>query len=101
MSKMHVLVRPDDTAGADAWLQTAMTAAYGEVTPHRRVLVLVNPVGGKGKARSVTKAEVVPLLEAAGCVLDVRGALWLTDELDWADGRNGICQSCGEDCSRS
>lgn len=43
------------------------------VKPYRRVLVLVNPVGGKGKGRAIVKESVVPLLEAAGCRVEVRG----------------------------
>jgi diacylglycerol kinase family enzyme len=39
----------------------------------RRVLLLVNPVGGKGKGKSIVKESALPILEAAGCVLDVRG----------------------------
>jgi sphingosine kinase len=40
-------------------------------------LVLVNPVGGKGKARSIVKETVVPILQAAGCLVDVRGeVIW-------------------------
>ncbi len=44
-----------------------------ETTPYRKVLVLVNPVGGKGKARSIVKEVVVPILEAAGCAVTVKG----------------------------
>lgn len=40
--------------------------------PYRRVLLLVNPVGGKGKAKSVVQNAVLPILEAAGCVVDLR-----------------------------
>lgn len=45
------------------------------VKPFRRVLLLVNPVGGKGKGRAIVKDQVLPLLEAAGCIVDVQGEL--------------------------
>jgi len=46
-----------------------------DVTPRKRVLVLVNPVGGKGKARSIVKETVLPILEAAGCTVTMMGKL--------------------------
>ena len=49
------------------------------IKPYRRVLLLVNPVSGKGKAKAVVKETVIPILEAAGCVLDVRGEFLSTD----------------------
>jgi sphingosine kinase len=43
------------------------------VIPRKRVLVLVNPVGGKGKARSIVKETVLPIFEAAGCAVTMMG----------------------------
>lgn len=40
--------------------------------PYRNVLLIVNPVGGKGKATSIVKQTVLPILEAAGCHVDMR-----------------------------
>jgi hypothetical protein len=37
----------------------------------RRVLLLVNPVGGKGDAVGLTKRLVLPILETAGCKVGV------------------------------
>lgn len=45
--------------------------------PGRRVLVLVNPVGGKGKAKAVVKETVMPILEAAGCHVELIGEFQL------------------------
>lgn len=53
--------------------------------PYRKVLLLVNPVGGKGKARQIVKEEVLPIFEAAWCKVDMRGEL--------------LCGTCdGRDC---
>lgn len=41
--------------------------------PFRRVLLLVNPVGGKGKGKAIVSDSVLPLLEAAGCIVDIKG----------------------------
>lgn len=78
---------------AEQWVQTTMQAAYGggsqpisrliiDVQCRKRILVLVNPVGGKGKARSIVKETVLPIFEAAGCTVtmmgesDYRGLSW-------------------------
>lgn len=33
----------------------------------------MNPIGGKGKGRSIVKEMVLPILKAAGCVVEVIG----------------------------
>lgn len=40
--------------------------------PYRNVLLLINPIGGKGKAPSICKNTVIPILEAAGCKVQVQ-----------------------------
>ena len=35
--------------------------------------MLVNPVGGKGKAKKVVRETVLPIFQAAGCHVDMRG----------------------------
>ncbi|KAJ1024160.1 hypothetical protein NDA16_002999 [Ustilago loliicola] len=54
-----------------AWVDTVMTRAYKDVKPYRRVKILINPVGGPGKGRQLFESRVRPILEAAGCKLDV------------------------------
>jgi sphingosine kinase len=91
LSKMHVLVEPINGPDAEQWVDMAMSAAYGgefgsattssgsvlretaDIKPFRRVLLLVNPFGGKGKAKSICKETALPILEGAGCKLDVKG----------------------------
>lgn len=43
----------------------------------------MNPIGGKGKSKKVVKETVMPILEAAGCKVDVRG--------EQAAGFFGLC----------
>jgi sphingosine kinase len=71
LRQVHVLVDPEQAAQADAWVNTLMQRAYPVTKPFRRVLLLVNPVGGKGKARSIVKEQIMPILEAAGCKVEV------------------------------
>jgi sphingosine kinase len=70
LRKIHVLVEPAHHTEADAWVEQLMNLAYPVTKPFRHVLLLVNPVGGKGKARSIVNEQVMPLLEAAGCKVD-------------------------------
>ncbi|KAK4689535.1 sphingosine kinase, partial [Tremellales sp. Uapishka_1] len=70
--KLHFLVDAINVPEAEEWVKTAMRAAYEFTKPYRRVLLLVNPVGGKGKGRQIVKETVVPLLEAAGCSVERR-----------------------------
>ncbi|WWD18462.1 hypothetical protein CI109_102914 [Kwoniella shandongensis] len=70
--KLHVLVEPINIAEAEQWVDNIMSASYQSIKPFRKVLLLVNPVGGKGKAKSIVHETVLPILEAAGCVVDMR-----------------------------
>lgn len=57
-----------DDPNTSSWVQSAMTAAYGGVKTQRRLLVIINPHGGPGKATSLFKGKVEPILKAARCV---------------------------------
>jgi sphingosine kinase len=54
-----------------AFLETLQAAVYPRTKPRRRVYLVVNPVGGPGKARKMTQKVVLPALEAAGCTVTV------------------------------
>ena len=72
LTKIHVLVEVVIVGEAEKWIETAMKAAYGDTKPLRRVLLLVNPIGGKGKSRQIVKSTVLPILHAAGCHVEVK-----------------------------
>lgn len=61
-----------DASSARQWVEELMARAYRDVRPYRRLKVLVNPVGGPGKARQLFQTRVRPILEASGCKLDVQ-----------------------------
>lgn len=54
-----------------AWVDVVMGRAYQHVKPYKRVKVLINPAGGPGKGRQLFESRARPILEAAGCKLDV------------------------------
>ncbi|KAI9509619.1 ATP-NAD kinase-like domain-containing protein [Russula earlei] len=64
----------DDTeanATATAWVQAVMSAAYPDLKIQRRLFVVINPHGGPGKAASLFKRKVEPILKAARCTYKV------------------------------
>jgi sphingosine kinase len=62
---------PNALSTASNWVQNAMTAAYAGVQTKRRLLVVINPHGGPGKAVSLFKGKIEPILKAARCVYNV------------------------------
>jgi len=60
-----------DTNNAENWSNALMDAAYQGVKRCRKLKVLINPFGGKAKARSIFNNIVEPIFRAANCSLDV------------------------------
>lgn len=53
------------------WVSRLLDRSYGESQKHKRAKVLVNPHSGKGGAEKWYARDVRPLLEAAGCSIDM------------------------------
>ncbi|BGP48402.1 sphinganine kinase lcb4 [Rhodotorula kratochvilovae] len=51
----------------DDWCKEFEARAYAGIKRRRRLHCIVNPIGGKGKAKAVWKAAVQPVFNAAGC----------------------------------
>jgi len=64
-------VTDDQREPAAKFTEVLMSAAYQGVQPRRRLLVLVNPHSGPGKAVHYLKKKVEPLFRAARCVTDI------------------------------
>lgn len=62
-------------AKAERWCTIAEENAYAGVKRRRKLHCVVNPAGGKGKAKATWTEAVQPLFEAAGCSFDVSCAL--------------------------
>ncbi|KAI9254297.1 ATP-NAD kinase-like domain-containing protein [Sporodiniella umbellata] len=73
---------------AKAFCEKVMQDVYREVKVHKRLLVLINPFGGQGKAKHIFEYEVRPVLEAAQCQITVKQtqrhghAIQIAKELD-------------------
>jgi sphingosine kinase len=112
LTKLHVLVEPSQVKEAEKWVEAAMRAAYGgqshhsprsqktdelDVQARKRILVLVNPVGGKGKARSIVKETVLPIFEAAGCAVTMMGeSIDVCPRLIGRDATSPSCRAAGQ-----
>ncbi|CEI98689.1 sphinganine kinase lcb4 [Rhizopus azygosporus] len=80
---------PDDKAQeAEAFCETLMGRAYEGVKVHKRLLVLINPFGGQGKAKEIFEYHVHPIFQAAKCEVTVKNtqrqghAIDIAKELD-------------------
>ncbi|KAK6908188.1 hypothetical protein I203_102189 [Kwoniella mangroviensis CBS 8507] len=72
LTKLHVLVEPINEPEAEEWCDNTMGLAYRGIKRDKKVLLLVNPVGGKGKAKSIVHDIVLPILQATECQIDLR-----------------------------
>jgi sphingosine kinase len=61
---------PSQADEAAEWSRELMASAYADTKPYRRLRVLINPIGGPGKAVSLFQSRVQPIFEAAGCTVD-------------------------------
>ncbi|UZJ56520.1 hypothetical protein CBS101457_005840 [Exobasidium rhododendri] len=69
---------------AKGWAQKLMDQAYGDVRPYRKLKVLINPVGGPGKSLQLFASRIRPVLEAAGCVMDLTVTKYVNHGLEIA-----------------
>lgn len=74
--------------GVEIWISKLLDQAYGKAQRAKRVRVLVNPKSGPGGAEKKYASDVVPILEAANCHVDMtttgyRGeAIEIAEKLD-------------------
>ena len=71
MASMNYTVENLHRRHAAVWISKLMDRAYGKSQRRKRIKVLINPVGGQGKAQILYPREIEPILAAAECVLDV------------------------------
>lgn len=64
-------VDQDGHSLAEKWVQDLLAKAYGRAKHSKRLRVLINPVGGPGKAKAEWVKTVEPIFRSAGATLDV------------------------------
>ncbi|KAL8939382.1 MAG: hypothetical protein Q9216_003395 [Gyalolechia sp. 2 TL-2023] len=66
----YPIEKPSDTHAA-SWVSSLLDRAYGESQRRKRIKVLINPFGGKGKAQKLYLRDIEPIFAAARCEVDV------------------------------
>lgn len=56
---------------AQRWTDQLLDKAYGLAMRNKRIKVLVNPYGGAGRAQSIFTKHILPIFDAAGCIIHV------------------------------
>ncbi|KDN53294.1 hypothetical protein K437DRAFT_289622 [Tilletiaria anomala UBC 951] len=100
LTKVEARVAPEHTDTAREWVQRASDLAYtspitgAPIKPYRRLRVLINPFGGPGKARVLYETRIRPILEAAGCKLDVTNTTHRNHGLEIVRDEAELPRSC-------
>lgn len=71
MSSVNYPVEKPAHPHAISWVENLLNRAYGESQRKKRIKVLINPFGGKGKAQSWYLRDIEPIFAAARCEIDV------------------------------
>jgi sphingosine kinase len=64
-------ITENEVKQAQAFAQKVMIRAYGQAQQKKRIKVIINPFGGKGKALKYWTNEIEPVFRAARCEVDV------------------------------
>ena len=56
---------------AEDWVERLLRRSYGRAKPFRRIMVLINPFGGSGRAQKYFQKDIEPIFAASGCQLEV------------------------------
>ncbi|CEP24544.1 LCB4 [Cyberlindnera jadinii] len=66
-----VVITVDNTMMDQDVVKFVMQKSYSGTSPYKRVMVILNPHGGQGKAIDLFMTRAKPILDAAGCVVDI------------------------------
>lgn len=67
-----ILLSIDSNMSADDLVEEIMKRSYKNTKQSRSILVIINPFGGKGKAKKLFNSKAKPLLSASRCFLDIK-----------------------------
>ncbi|KAL8641167.1 MAG: hypothetical protein Q9228_001983 [Teloschistes exilis] len=68
-----------------AWIKALLDRAYGESQRRKRIKVLINPFGGKGKAQKWYLRDIEPIFAAARCEIHVQKTLYRSHAVEIAE----------------
>lgn len=72
MATINYPIEKPEHPRAISWVESLLDRAYGESQRRKRIKVLVNPFGGKGKAQKWYMREIEPIFAAARCEVDLQ-----------------------------
>ncbi|PGH07720.1 hypothetical protein AJ79_06197 [Helicocarpus griseus UAMH5409] len=67
---------------AEVWIGKLLDLSYGKAQRRKRIKVLINPFGGKGRATKHYYKEVEPIFTAAKCDIDVESTTYRGHAVD-------------------
>ncbi|KAK2760723.1 sphinganine kinase lcb4 [Arachnomyces sp. PD_36] len=70
VATIHYSISQERKQKAEIWVARLMDLAYGQAQRNKRIKVLVNPFGGKGRAKTLYYNEAEPIFTAARCQID-------------------------------
>lgn len=73
LQKLTLSIDAEFVDSCNEWIQKLLQRVYNAsagVVRCKRLLILINPFGGQGKARAMFQAESLPIMDAARCKID-------------------------------
>ncbi|WEW55825.1 sphinganine kinase lcb4 [Emydomyces testavorans] len=71
VASVYYAVNPEQKSKAETWTEELLKLAYGDAQRKKRIKILINPFGGKGRAGKQYYKDVEPIFAAARCEVDV------------------------------
>lgn len=76
VASVNYLVEKPQQGYAKDWVSKLLDRAYGESQRGKKIKVLINPFGGRGKSQKWFLRDIEPIFAAARCDMDVERTLY-------------------------
>ncbi len=76
VASVNYLVEKPQQGYAKDWVSKLLDRAYGESQREKKIKVLINPFGGRGKSQKWFLRDIEPIFAAARCDMDVERTLY-------------------------
>ncbi len=76
VASVNYLVEKPQQGYAKDWVSKLLDRAYGESQRQKKIKVLINPFGGRGKSQKWFLRDIEPIFAAARCDMDVERTLY-------------------------
>ncbi|OJD19065.1 hypothetical protein AJ78_00937 [Emergomyces pasteurianus Ep9510] len=82
LSSVYYPVSLEHKSKAETWTEKLLDSAYGKAQRQKRIKVLLNPFGGKGRAAKHYYKHVEPIFAAAKCEVDAESTTYRGHAVD-------------------